>query len=189
MKRKWLIILALLLVVVGGAYAFLRKERKIDVLVFSKTEQFRHTSIEKGIETIKALGNKHGFSVAATEDATVFKEKSLANYNVIVFLNTTGDILNDAQQTEMQRFIQAGGGFVGVHAATDTEYEWPWYGELVGAYFKSHPLDPNVREAELKVLNQTHAACSHLPETWTREDEWYNFKNVNPDNEVLIEHF
>ncbi|MEM6344156.1 MAG: ThuA domain-containing protein [Bacteroidota bacterium] len=187
MKRKWLIILALLFIVVGGAYAFLRKERKIDVLVFSKTEQFRHSSIEKGIETIQTLGNKYGFSVLATEDANVFKEKSLSNYNVIVFLNTTGDILNDAQQTEMQRFIQAGGGFVGVHSACDTEYDWPWYGELVGAYFDSHPLDPNVRKGDLKLLDPTHESVAHLAETWTREDEWYNFKNINPDNEVLVE--
>ena len=117
-------------------------QRDINVLVFSKTEGFRHASIPKGQEAIFALGKEHGFSVDTTENADVFKEKKLKEYNVVVFLNTTGDILNEAQQLEFNRWIQAGGGFVGIHAATDTEYDWPWYGELVGAYFNGHPNNP-----------------------------------------------
>ena len=150
MNRRWLKILAVVLLVTAvAAYWFLRDTREIRVLVFSKTLNFRHESIEDGIRAIQALGAKHGFTVDTTENSAVFKEKQLSQYNVVVFLNTTGNVLNDAQQLELNRWVQAGGGFVGVHAAADTEYEWPWYGELVGAYFNGHPNDPNVQELSL----------------------------------------
>nr|WKN39203.1 ThuA domain-containing protein [Tunicatimonas sp. TK19036] len=158
----------------------------INVLVFSKTAGYRHESIEAGIEAIKKLGKERDFKVEATEDASIFTEKKLKKFNVIVFLNTTQDILNDEQQTQMERFMQAGGGFVGIHAAADTEYEWPWYGKLVGAYFNGHPNDPNVREATLHIIDADHPATQTLPEDWTRSDEWYNYKDINQDNEVLI---
>lgn len=177
----------LLLVLIGGYFIFFSGgERDIDVLVFSKTEGFRHQSIEAGIEAIKQLGAKNNFQVEATEDANYFDENFLKDFEVVVFLNTTGDVLNPVQQSQLARFIQAGGGFVGVHSATDTEYGWPWYGELVGAYFDGHPNNPNVREATLEIVNANHAATDSLPSTWTREDEWYNFKSINPENRVLI---
>ena len=136
--KRFLIILGILLLVLFGLYRFIFvKERYVSVLVFSKTDQFRHQSITAGKEALLELGKQNSFKVDTTEDASVFKEKFLEKYNVIVFLNTTGDVLNDAQQLELNRFIQAGGGFVGIHAAADTEYDWPWYGKLVGAYFES----------------------------------------------------
>nr|WP_236634453.1 ThuA domain-containing protein [Pedobacter antarcticus] len=101
-----------------------------------------------------------------------------------MFLNTTGDVLNDVQQQAFEQYIKAGGGYVGVHAATDTEYEWPWYGKLVGAYFVKHPEQ---QVASLVVKDRKSAATAHLPATWSRKDEWYNFKNINPDIKVLIE--
>ncbi|MEM8970022.1 MAG: ThuA domain-containing protein, partial [Bacteroidota bacterium] len=137
-------------------------KNEINVLVFSKTEGFRHESIEPGIEAVKKLGQQHNFQVEATEDASVFNEERLKDFHVIMFLNTTQDILNPEQQVQMERFIQAGGGFVGVHAAADTEYAWPWYGKLVGAYFDGHPSNPNVRKATLRVLNANHAATDSL---------------------------
>ncbi|MCB0840729.1 MAG: ThuA domain-containing protein, partial [Bacteroidetes bacterium] len=176
MKKKWVILIVLLLII-GVVYAtFFRKKREINVLVFSKTEQFRHTSIEPGIEAIKALGKKHGFSVAATEDAEMFNEDELSKYNVIIFLNTTGDVLNETQQIELNRFVQAGGGFVGIHAAADTEYKWPWYNELLGAYFDSHPA--GTPEAVIHKVDHEFEATKHLPDAWTIEDEWYNYKSM-----------
>ncbi|MGB3850337.1 MAG: ThuA domain-containing protein [Tunicatimonas sp.] len=157
-----------------------------DVLVFSKTGGFRHESIEPGIAAVKQLGKQHGFQVEATEDASVFDGPQLKDFKVVMFLNTTGDILDAEQQEQLERFIQAGGGFVGVHAAADTEYEWPWYGKLVGAYFNGHPGDPNVREATLNVVDQDHSATRPLPGSWTRADEWYNYKSINPANQSLI---
>ncbi len=156
------------------------------VLVFSKTEGFRHTSIEAGIEAVKKFGEENGFEVEATEDASLITESYLNQFDAVVFMHTTGDIFDDFQQYEFKRYCQAGGGFVGIHAAADTEYSWPWYGELVGAYFNGHPNNPNVRNADIIRVNDTHTSCTHLPEKWNRDDEWYNYKNLNEDMTVLL---
>ncbi len=147
-----------------------------DVLVFSKTAGFRHDSIPAGIQAIRDLGAANSFTVTATEDGSQFTTGNLSRYEAVVFLNTTGDVLNDAQQSAFQSYIGSGGGFVGVHSAADTEYDWPFYGALVGAYFASHPA---VQQANVKVEGRAHAATAHLPQTWTRTDEWYNFR-TNP---------
>ncbi len=153
------------------------------ILVFSKTEGFRHESIPAGIAALKKLGDQHGLEVIATEDANYFTEDSLKGYDAVVFLNTTGDLLNAVQQADFERYIQAGGGFVGVHAATDTEYHWPWYNRLVGAYFMNHP---RIQVATLRRHDQTHASTRMLKDTWEKKDEWYNFRNINPDINVLV---
>jgi len=157
------------------------------LLVFSKTAGFRHASIEPGIAAVKKLGKEQGFSVDATEDASAFNDKNLKQYHAVVFLSTTGDVLDAKQQDAFERYIQAGGGWVGIHSATDTEYDWPWYGRLAGAYFTSHPLDPNVRKATFRVLDKTHASTQGLPDKWEREDEFYNFKSISPDIHVLVD--
>lgn len=187
MMKRFLIILLVLGLLAFVAYKFFfAKERFISVLVFSKTDGFVHESIDAGKAAILQLGEKHGFDVDTTSDASFFKEKTLQKYNVVLFLNTTGNVLNDAQQLEFNRFIQAGGGYVGVHAAADTEYDWPWYGELVGAYFDSHPNDPNVREAVIQVIDPEHISTKHLPAEWKRSDEWYNYKSIRPDIQVVL---
>src|ERR687892_2674321 len=109
------------------------------VLVFPETAAFRHDSIPAGITAIQELGAANGFAVEATEDSTAFTDANLAQYDAVVFLNTTGDVLTDEQQGAFERYIQAGGGYVGIHAAADTEYGWDWYGDLLGAYFRNHP--------------------------------------------------
>jgi cytochrome c len=157
------------------------------LLVFSKTAGFRHGSIEPGIAAIRRLGQENNFVVDATEDAGVFTERNLRRYQAVVFLNTTGDILDARQQDALERYIQAGGGWVGIHAATDTEYDWPWYGRLAGAYFSGHPNDPNVRRGTFRVLDKSHAATEGLPDRWEREDEFYNFKSIAPDIRVLVD--
>ncbi|MEL6942015.1 MAG: ThuA domain-containing protein, partial [Bacteroidota bacterium] len=161
-------------------------QRELSVLVFSKTAGFRHVSIGAGKKAIAEMGKKYGFAVDSTEDASIMQERKLKKYDVVIFLNTTGDILNPAQQLEFERYIQAGGGFIGIHAAADTEYEWPWYGKLVGAYFNGHPNNPNVREADIHCLDKEHISTKHLPAVWHRNDEWYNYKNINPDINVLL---
>src|SRR3954470_17352476 len=110
-----------------------------DVLVFSKTADFRHASIADGVAAIESLGAAHGFTVEATEDARAFTPDELAPYEAVVFLNTTGDVLDDAEEAAFEHFIEGGGGFVGIHAAADTEYDWSWYGGLLGAYYLRHP--------------------------------------------------
>ncbi|GAA3563317.1 ThuA domain-containing protein [Snuella lapsa] len=153
------------------------------VLVFSKTAGFRHGSIESGIAALKKLGAENQFKVVASEDAAYFVEDSLKQFSAVIFLNTTGDILNQAQQADFERYIQSGGGFVGVHAATDTEYDWPWYNKLVGAYFKNHP---HIQKAKLNVIDKSHPSTKFMDDTWSKEDEWYNFRDINPEINVLI---
>jgi type 1 glutamine amidotransferase len=151
-------------------------------LVFSKTAGFRHGSIPNGIAAIRQLGTQHNFTVDATEDGARFTEENLARYKVVVFLNTTGDVLDAAQKAAFERYIRAGGGFAGVHSASDTEYGWPWYGQLVGAYFSSHP---NIQPATVRVPDRVHPSTAMLPPVWQRTDEWYNFRS-NPRSSVHV---
>ncbi len=153
------------------------------VLVFTKTAGFRHASIPAGREAVEQLGIANGFTAFATEDAGVFTDDSLDRFTVIVFLNTTGDILDEGQQAAMERFVRAGGGFVGVHSAADTEYEWPWYAGLVGAQFRSHPP---VQQADIEVIDRDHPSTRHLPERWTRTDEWYDYRAAPGDSVRLL---
>lgn len=153
------------------------------VLVFSKTEGFRHGSIEIGVTAVKKLGAENDFEVIATENADYMVEDSLKQYSAVLFLNTTRDILNNVQQADFERYIQSGGGFVGIHAATDTEYDWPWYNKLVGAVFDGHP---RIQEAKLQITDYDHGATASLGSVWTKTDEWYNFKNINSDITLLI---
>jgi glucose/arabinose dehydrogenase len=153
------------------------------VLVFSKTTVYRHASISNGKAAIQKLARENNFQVDTTEDASYFTEDNLKKYAVIVFLNTTGDVLNNEQEIAMERFIQAGGGFVGIHSATDTEYDWMWYADLIGAQFANHP---EIQPAKLVVVDKTHSSTQSLPEEWNRTDEWYNFKRLNKDVKVLL---
>jgi type 1 glutamine amidotransferase len=147
------------------------------VLVFSRTTAFRHDSIPDGIAAIQKLGQENGFAVDATEDATLFTDENLARYQAIVFLSTTGDPLDQpAEKAAFQRYIENGGGFAGVHAASDSGYTWPWYHDLVGSYFRNHPAQQN---ATVDVKGQGPESNRGLPNRWTRFDEWYNFQS-NP---------
>lgn len=159
------------------------KAQKNKILVFAKTAGFHHQSIAVGLPALIKLGAENKFTVDTTTSSSEFTPENLKKYKAVVFLNTTGDVLNDTQQTAFEQYIKAGGGFVGVHAATDTEYEWSWYGKLVGAYFVKHPEQ---QVATLHIVNRKTIATRHLPETWSRKDEWYNFKDINPDIKVLI---
>lgn len=153
------------------------------ILIFTKTDGFRHESIPVGVEAMEELAADNGWETYHTEDASVFNGDSLKEYSAVMFLSTTEDILNGEQEEAFKGFIQNGGGFIGIHAAADTEYDWPWYGELVGAYFASHP---QIQEAKMTVLDKDHPSTSHLPDEWVRTDEWYNYKDINTDINVLI---
>ena len=147
--------------------------------MFSKTAGFRHSSIDEGIAAIKQLGVDHDFQVDATEDATAFRAGVLSQYDTVVFLSTTGDVLNDAQQAAFEDFISAGGGYTGIHAASDTEYTWPWYGQLVGGYFRNHPANQTAT-VRTEHDEHEHLPIEGLPASLQRLDEWYNFQS--PEN-------
>jgi type 1 glutamine amidotransferase len=155
------------------------------LLAFSRTGAFRHDSIPDAIAAVQALGAQHGFAVDATEDPSVFTEVGLSGYSTVAFLLTTGHVLEAPQQAALERFIASGNGFVGVHSAADTEYDWSWYGGLMGAYFASHP---DIQQATIHIDAADHPSTASLPDPWVRTDEWYNFASnprTNPDIHVL----
>lgn len=143
------------------------------VLVFSKTAGWHHESIPAGVATIQRLGQLHDFSVFWTEDANrVMNDQELAKYQAVVFLLTTGDVLDAAQQAAFERYIRAGGGFVGVHSAADTEHGWPWYGRLVGRMFQAHPAN---QTATLVVQDGNFPGMDRFPRRFLFTEEWYQF--------------
>ena len=165
-------------------------KKHFNALIFSKTAAFRHTEcIPSGTVAIAQMAQRNGFTVDATENAADFNDANLAKYDVVIFLCTTGDVLNGAQQTAFEHYIQGGGGYAGIHSASDTEYDWSWYGGLVGAYFRDHPgvagVNQQFQQATINVEDRKSAATKRLPAQWTREEEWYNFQ-TNPREDVHV---
>jgi type 1 glutamine amidotransferase len=154
----------------------------VRVLVFTKTAGFRHESIAAGTAAMCGLGEEDGFAVEPTEDAAAFTDLNLARFDAVVFLNTTGDVLDADQEAAFERYVRAGGGFAGVHSASDTEPGWPWYRDLVGARFVSHPA---VQQVTVQVVVDTHPSTRGLPAAWTRTDEWYDF-DARPSAPVQV---
>ena len=152
------------------------------VLLFTKTAGFAHSSIPDAVAALESTGATRGWTVTTTDDAATFTTTGLADIDVVVVLMTTGDALDRGQQAALETFVQSGRGWVGVHSASDTEYDWPWYGGLVGAYFAGHP---SPQQANVVVEVTDHPATAHLPATWTRFDEWYSFDD-NPRDDVLV---
>lgn len=154
------------------------------VLVFTKTSGFRHKSIETGVALLERLAKENNFQITHSEDSLAFNKDNLKQYSMVLFLSTTNDVLGKPQQEALKDFMHNGGSFMGIHAATDTEFHWPWYGRMIGAYFDGHP---KVTEATMTVVDANHASTKMLPEsTWVRIDEWYNFKNISSDIQVLL---
>ncbi|MFT4519230.1 MAG: cytochrome c [Halioglobus sp.] len=188
--KRLLLVLLVLGVAGAGYYGWVNRaipdfDRK--VLLFSKTTAYRHDAIATGIKTLTELGRAEQFNVVATEDGAHFSDESLSQYQAVVFLNTTGDVLNAEQQVAFERYIQAGGGFVGVHSAADTEWRenpWFWYQRLVGGVFQSHPSNSD-QAATLSLVGE-HSSTASLPATWSASDEWYDYQRVSKDVNVLM---
>jgi uncharacterized protein len=173
----------LLLIVIPVVMSYTGTKQK-KILVFSKTAGYRHAvSIQYGKKEILELGKKNNFSVDTSESPDAFTSENLKQYSAIIFLCTTGNVLNEQQQKAFEQFIHKGGGYVGIHSAADTEYDWAWFGELNGAYFKNHPRP---QEAIFNVTDQNNIATAHLPKVWKRWDELYNFKWIGTDLNILI---
>jgi cytochrome c len=156
-----------------------------NILVLSRTGGFRHESIPAGITALTALAQEHGFGLAQTENKAELNDENLARFAAVIFLSTTGEILDAPQEAAFERYIAAGHGYVGVHAAADCEYEWPYYEGLVGAYFNGHS---SVVEATVNHdPGATHASLTNVPSPWLRSDEWYGFRgNPRPNVTVLL---
>ncbi len=154
------------------------------VLVFTRTAGYRHDAIPDGVTALRQLGAEHGLTVEVTDDPGAFTDTGLARVAAVVFLNTTGDVLDDAQQAALKGYVERGGGFVGIHAAADCEFGWPWYESLIGAWFARHP---DVQPATVRATGLAHPAAVAVPEPWVRTDEWYDFQRPPaPDVTVLL---
>lgn len=165
------------------------------VLVFHKTNGFRHTgAINEGNKMIKALGETHGWNVDDTQDSEVFNIQNLSRYKVVIWNNATGNnLLNASQQQAFESYIRSGGGFVGIHAATDTyrDRSWPWYNDLVGAIVQTNPNhSPNNTTATMDLVESEHPIVSHLGATWTKSEEWFYWEKnggyLFSGNKVLL---
>ena len=159
------------------------REGNPKILIFSKTSGYHHKCIAKGSLAIQSLCASNNIQADTTSNPALFNEKDLNEYAAVIFFNTTGDVLDNRQEVAFERYIQSGGGYVGVHSASDTEYGWSWYGDLAGAYFTSHP---KIQEATFIVEDSTFIATDFLPKEWIRTDELYNFKLVNLDVNVVL---
>jgi len=181
--RALLYCASLIILVTGTLKAQKKRSTLKKILVFSKTAGFRHGSISAGKTMFLTKSAEAGYQADTTEDAAVFTKKGLKPYKAVVFLNTTGDVLDSAQQQAFKDFIHKGGGYIGIHAATDTEYDWPWYNKLAGAYFDSHP---HPQSPTFHVLDTDFLATRHLPDSLVQKEEIYNFKSVQPGLHYLI---
>jgi type 1 glutamine amidotransferase len=185
MKSQLRIILLLLCVLSFGFKIEKKKVAKRPViLVFSLTKGYHHASIADGIIAIKKLGVENRFTVDTTTDVRLFTSENLKKYKALVFLSPTGSsIFNDEQKAAFKQYINNGGGFIGIHAATDCNFEWEWYGKMVGGFFDSHP---KVQDAKLNIIDPKNKIVKGLPQPWPHKDEWYNFKSFNTSVNVLI---
>ncbi|MFH8389554.1 MULTISPECIES: ThuA domain-containing protein [unclassified Streptomyces] len=145
------------------------------VLVYTRTTGYRHDSIPAAVGAVRALGREHGFEADATEDPAAF-EAPLDPYAAVVFLSTSGEVLTPPGRDRLAAHVEDGGGFIGVHAAACTEYDWPHYGELLGARFDRHP---DLQPGRVLVEDRGHPATRLLPPVWEFTDEWYDFRS-NP---------
>ncbi len=173
---------AIVLIATSLSPAFAGDPSAPRLLAFSATQGFRHGSISAAQTALGQLAQDNGFAVDFTEDPAEFNSSNLTDYAAVAFLLTSGDVLNANQQAAFEAYIRAGGGYVGIHSASDTEYSWPWYGELVGAYFDRHPAQ---QTATLSVENSDHPASRELPASFQRFDEWYDFQ-TNPRGSVNV---
>ncbi len=175
-----------LLTLVGETLAQPVDWKKIKLLVYTKNgEGFVHDNIENSIIAIQALGKQHGFSVDATDDPAVFTDEKLQSYDALVFSNTNNDVFDtDAQRVALMRYIQAGGGFVGIHSASGTERQWKWFKQLLGATFYWHD---QFQPFTVKVLDADHPSVKHLPRRWVRVkgDEFYYLKQLQVNLHVI----
>ncbi|MBC7915556.1 MAG: ThuA domain-containing protein [Pyrinomonadaceae bacterium] len=182
MSRIYRLTLAIILAGVFFSTTTFAK-KPVKVLIFSKTLAYRHKSIKDGIIAIQKLAAQNGFIADTTENPLKITPENLKNYKALIFLSPTGEVLNDEQKQAFQKYIQNGGGFVGIHAATDCLYKWEWYGRMIGAYFTDHP---KMQTATLNVTDTKHSSTMGLSSPWKHTDEWYNFKFNNADIKVLI---
>jgi len=159
------------------------------LLVFSKTNSFRHIDgIAGGNLAIKQIAKKNGWGLFSTENGAVFNENDLSRFDTVIFLNASGDMLSDQQQQVFQRWLEAGGGWVGIHAAGDDSHaSWQWYGQnLIGATFTAHILGPQFQSAKVVIDSPQHPVAAALPNSWLHTEEWYSWDRSPRSNGFTV---
>ena len=156
------------------------------VLLFTKTTGYRHESIEAGVAALRELAAEAGVELDHSEDGTVFTEQNLARYDATVWLDVAGDVLEDEQRAALAAFLRGGGGFAGIHSASDAEVSWPEFERIIGARFLSHPNDElQLQEATMRVVDAGHPSTTGLPDPWNWTDEWYVYTS-DPSERVQV---
>ncbi|MGL1957760.1 MAG: ThuA domain-containing protein [Colwellia sp.] len=178
MKKNYLLLLILTYLFIGS-FSAIAQAKQFKVLLFTKTDGWHHKSINEGVTALRKMAVAHHFDLEWHEDASRINDENLKQFDVIIFLLTSGNILNNSQQASMEKFIQSGKGFVGVHSASDTEYQWPWYQKLVGRNFVIHP---QIQTAKLKVENKNFPGLEGMPSELLWTDEWYEFGDEHTDS-------
>lgn len=161
--------------------------KQVRLLVYTKNGKgYVHDNIPSAVASIRQMGQQHGFSVDVSDDPSVFTDDNLKKYNALVFTSTNNNVFDtDAQKVAMMRYVQAGGGFVGIHSVTGTERQWPWFKRLVGGTFVRHAKHQPFKEI---IIDARHPSTAALPRVWERDDECYYIKEINPDLHVLMVH-
>lgn len=173
--------------------ALAQPARRPRVLVFHKATAYVHPSILTGIPMLNGIGERDGYEIVATDDPEIFTPSNLNGFDAIVWLCCTTDTqfpesewLVGAKRDAVQAFVRSEKGIVGIHAAADSHHYWPWYGQMIGGYFDRHPANPNVRPGHLRVVDRTHPSTRDLPAVIERADEWYLFRDFNPEVNLLV---
>ncbi|MBK0383911.1 ThuA domain-containing protein [Pedobacter sp. SD-b] len=172
MKIKNHCLYVLFLFCLISTQSWAQAKKQFNALLITKTAGWHHESINDGVSAIKALGEKNFFNVTWNQDGVPITEKYLQNFQVVIFLNTTGDIFNADEQKAIEKFIQSGKGYVGIHSASDTEYDWAWYTKLVGRMFHIHPA---IQTAKLRLTKNTFTGLNGFTDGQLWTDEWYEF--------------
>jgi type 1 glutamine amidotransferase len=171
MKRYKLVAFFLFVTIIYSSVT-VAQQKQFKALLVTTTRGWHHESLHSGVIAIKEMGVKNFFDVVLFENPNGFTDEYVKQFQVIIFLNTTADIFDSAQQKVMERFIQAGNGFVGIHSASDTEYDWDWYTKLVGRMFHIHPV---IQTARLNIVDDKFAGLQGFANNKLWTDEWYEF--------------
>ena len=184
-KAAILALAIVLLIVLNGCRKPVSGDNPIgsQILVFTKTQAFRHECIEPGVGAMKSYFSKYNVAITHSEDSTIFTAARLKPFDAVVFFQTTGNVLGASEQLAFQQYIQSGKGFLGIHSAADTEYDWDWYNQLLGAQFSNHA---DIQNGVVMKGDSCKIACQHLPSRWTHTDEWYNFKTLPTNVKVEL---
>ena len=173
-----------IIILLAGFAQFADAQQKVLIYTYTHEDGFIHENIDASIEALQKMGNEHGFKTDVSEDPTDFTKENLSQYDALIFSNTNDKAFtSDEQRLALVHYIEAGGSFIGIHGASTSESDWPWFGKMLGGNFVRHP---EFQDFDVKVIDGSHPSTAFLDETWHWEDECYYMNQLNPANKVLL---